>query len=182
MARQTKQPAVLREIFAALGDDPGVIAECVARPALAERLTENVYAHDQRFHRELKQRAEAELQAHNAVNEMRQTSAKYTEVEWLEGAPAESQPSDLQAESAAISMSTAEWHANADKLASIFQTPASAKHVDTSRLPCRAGEIDNLTSHAAPAHSHTSAQVTVTIRQLEAGTIPEPTLGQRLTP
>jgi hypothetical protein len=34
----TKQPRVLRELFAALGNDPVVIAECLARPVLAERL------------------------------------------------------------------------------------------------------------------------------------------------
>src|SRR6266536_1732387 len=38
IASQTKQPGVLREIFAALGNDPFVIAECLARPVLAERL------------------------------------------------------------------------------------------------------------------------------------------------
>ena len=39
MASHTKQPDVLREIFEALGNDPFVIAECLARPVLAERLT-----------------------------------------------------------------------------------------------------------------------------------------------
>lgn len=38
MAGHTKQPAVLREIFAALGNDPFVIAECLVRPVLAKRL------------------------------------------------------------------------------------------------------------------------------------------------
>ena len=38
MARDTKQPEVLRELFEALGNDPAVIAECLARPILAERL------------------------------------------------------------------------------------------------------------------------------------------------
>jgi hypothetical protein len=37
MASHTKQPDVLRELFAALGNDPFVIAECLARPLLAER-------------------------------------------------------------------------------------------------------------------------------------------------
>src|SRR5207247_10607025 len=32
------QPEVLRELFAALGNDPFVIAECLARPVLSERL------------------------------------------------------------------------------------------------------------------------------------------------
>ena len=38
IARHTKQPEVLRELFEALGNDPVVIAECLARPLLAERL------------------------------------------------------------------------------------------------------------------------------------------------
>src|SRR5437762_1185426 len=38
MASHTKQPGVLREIFAALGNDPFVIAECLARQVLAHRL------------------------------------------------------------------------------------------------------------------------------------------------
>src|SRR5712671_597702 len=38
MAQHTKQPEVLREIFQALGNDPFVIAECLARPVLAQRL------------------------------------------------------------------------------------------------------------------------------------------------
>ena len=37
MAKHTKQPEVLRELFAALGNDSFVIAECLARPTLAER-------------------------------------------------------------------------------------------------------------------------------------------------
>jgi hypothetical protein len=37
MASHTKQPEVLRELFDALGNDPFVIAECLARPLLAER-------------------------------------------------------------------------------------------------------------------------------------------------
>src|SRR5437762_12063218 len=38
MATNTKQPEVLRELFEALGNDPFVIAECLARPVLAQRL------------------------------------------------------------------------------------------------------------------------------------------------
>src|SRR3989440_4750771 len=38
MASHTKQPEVLRELFEALGNDPFVIAECLARPILAERM------------------------------------------------------------------------------------------------------------------------------------------------
>src|SRR5436190_13160689 len=49
MAKHTKESEVLRELFEALGNDPFVIAECLARPALAERLLTNWYAYDQRI-------------------------------------------------------------------------------------------------------------------------------------
>src|SRR6516162_1745553 len=41
MARNTKQPEVLRELFEALGNDPFVISECLARSVLSERLLAN---------------------------------------------------------------------------------------------------------------------------------------------
>ena len=74
---------MLREIFAALGNDPLVIAECLARPILTERLITELYAHDQRFHGELKRRAEAELRTHTTVTQMKQTSGLYSEIEWI---------------------------------------------------------------------------------------------------
>ena len=50
MARDTKQPEVLRELFEALGNDPAIIAECLARPILAERLIANFSAQGQTRH------------------------------------------------------------------------------------------------------------------------------------
>ena len=80
MAKHTKQPAVLRELFEALGNDPFVIAECLARPVLAERLTTNLYAHDQRIHGEVKvqpeyRRASAD---NRAPYDMAAASASYS--------------------------------------------------------------------------------------------------------
>src|SRR5437763_8362806 len=46
MAQHTKQPEVLRELFGALGNDPFVIAECLARPILTERLFADLSAQD----------------------------------------------------------------------------------------------------------------------------------------
>ncbi len=42
-SRETKQPEVLRKLWAALGNDPHLIAEMLARPALAQRLASNWY-------------------------------------------------------------------------------------------------------------------------------------------
>ena len=46
MANHTRQPEVLGELFEALGNDPFVIAECLARPILAERLVSSPGAYD----------------------------------------------------------------------------------------------------------------------------------------
>ncbi len=72
MAKHTKQPEVLHELFEALRNDPFVIAECLARPALSERLLTSCYAQDQRFFSELKLsagswRAGAENQTPNVI-------------------------------------------------------------------------------------------------------------------
>ena len=41
MASHTKQPEVLGELFAALGNDPLIIAECLAKPLIVERMLTN---------------------------------------------------------------------------------------------------------------------------------------------
>jgi len=61
MAAESQQGLVLEELFAALGNDPRLIAETLARPALSERLLRDSYAMDERFHGALRQRAETEL-------------------------------------------------------------------------------------------------------------------------
>ena len=43
MARDTRQPELLRELFEALGNAPFVIAECLARPVLAERMITSLH-------------------------------------------------------------------------------------------------------------------------------------------
>src|SRR5947208_8127630 len=48
MARHTRQPEVLRELFQTLGNEPFVIAECLARPVLAERLVTQLDAQDEK--------------------------------------------------------------------------------------------------------------------------------------
>ena len=47
IASHTKQPEVLRELFAVLGNDPFVIAECLARAVLTERFIADVSSQDQ---------------------------------------------------------------------------------------------------------------------------------------
>src|SRR5947209_8459842 len=137
IASHTKQPGLLREIFAALGNDPFVIAECLARPVLAERLITELYAHDQRFHGELKRRAEAELRTHRSVTRMKQTSGTYSEVEWIKSDSADpvaagvppAQPTRLPPQkpadtknTQALKMSSSEWQERVAKLAAQFDS------------------------------------------------------------
>jgi hypothetical protein len=77
MAKHTKQPEVLRELFAALGDDPFVIAECLARPAFAERSLTRLFTHDAGFDGELKQSSLAEVATMKVPVTMAVVSANY---------------------------------------------------------------------------------------------------------
>jgi N-acetylneuraminic acid mutarotase len=135
IAGHTKQPSVLREIFAALGNDPFVIAECLVRPVLAERLITELYAHDQRFHGELKRRAGTELRTHGSVSEMKQTSGIYTEMEWIKSDAADAveagvspaQPTRLplqkpadEKSAKAVKTDVSEWHESVEKLTPMF--------------------------------------------------------------
>jgi N-acetylneuraminic acid mutarotase len=51
-------PERLQELYAALGNDPFLIKECLVRPALVDRLTRNFYAFDSVLH--AKERAQAD--------------------------------------------------------------------------------------------------------------------------
>src|SRR6185369_9280585 len=81
MAQHTRHPEVLRELIQALGNDPFVIAECLARPALAERLLRSWYAYDDRIHGNLKRRATADLLTSPIVAQMKQLSGRYSEID-----------------------------------------------------------------------------------------------------
>jgi hypothetical protein len=121
MARHTKQPEVLQELFDALGNDPFVIAECLARPALAERLVTSWYAYDQRIHGELKLRAEADLQAHPAAGQMKQLSGKYSEIEFVKGNSDHGEANHGAEHS--VRLNDREWDETVQKLAATFNNP-----------------------------------------------------------
>src|SRR5882724_914695 len=135
MAKQTKQPEVLHELFEALGNDPFVIAECLARPALAERLLTSWYAYDDRIHGELKQRAESELQAHATVEQMTQTSARYGEIEFVKTDGADT--SDHRDAKHSVKVNNRQWDQTVQKLAATFDKPASNLIIGRDGLPGR---------------------------------------------
>ncbi len=79
MSANTRDGAMLRELYEALGSDAFVIAETLARQTLAERLVRNWYAYDSRFHSAVRAQAEAELAGATSVTAMRTMGGTYSE-------------------------------------------------------------------------------------------------------
>src|SRR5882724_9000 len=176
MASHTKQPGVLRELFAVLGNDPFVIAECLARPVLAERLLTELYAHDQRFHGELKRRAEADLRTHPSVREMKQTSGMYTEMEWIKSdstpdqdkggsaSPEDDAKANGQTRGAedGITMTSSEWQESVAKLAAQFHSQdivGQAPRLPNRGLAAGAAALQQTDAHTGTARPDPSGQI-----------------------
>ena len=150
MAKHTKQPEVLRELFEALGNDPFVIAECLVRPALAERLLTNSYAYDQRIHGELKERAKAELQAHGTVEQMKQTHGDYSEIEIVrsESAPGKENHENVKS----VRRNGREWEETVQKVAETFNIGGSKTDPSTDPGGCNnSAEAKNVGARAYQA-------------------------------
>jgi hypothetical protein len=79
MAKDSRDPKVLRELFAALGNDAFVIAETLARQTLADRLIRNWYANDTRFHADAQGKAEAARASCASVDCMKSMGGEYQE-------------------------------------------------------------------------------------------------------
>jgi hypothetical protein len=123
MAKHTKQPEVLHELFEALGNDPFVVAECLARPALADRLLTNWYAYDQRIHGTVKRRVEAELQKRTAVEQIKQLSRKYSAIEFVRKDSAYGKENHDVRHS--IKLTNREWSETMQELAATFKRARS---------------------------------------------------------
>ncbi|MCI0447133.1 hypothetical protein L0152_28490, partial [bacterium] len=124
MASDTKQPEVLRELWQALGNQPELIAESLARPILVDRLIRNAYNFDERFHGKLKLQITEELKRYRTPDQMRQMSGSYQEMEWIrvdQAAAAESFQKDSS------QLSSSQWNDWIRELNEIFNRP--------SRLP-----------------------------------------------
>ncbi len=73
MAQHTRQPEVLSELFEALGNDPFVIAECLVRPVLTERLLNDQYERADRGRGQRTKIGLKESSPANAENQMPDT-------------------------------------------------------------------------------------------------------------
>src|SRR5262245_28742087 len=83
MARDTRDPTMLKELFSALQNDPALIAECLARPVLVERLLRNHYASDSRQHAAARTAALAAVAAGIDVRDVTDPGSEVAEVTWI---------------------------------------------------------------------------------------------------
>jgi N-acetylneuraminic acid mutarotase len=120
MVRNTRSPDLLRELIAALDNDPFLVAECLARPALVNRMIRNWYARDARFHGALRQRAETVLATlPNVAAGMSELGGEYREVEWRL-APERTRAAVFDSghgEDAVIELDATEWREHVARLA-----------------------------------------------------------------
>jgi N-acetylneuraminic acid mutarotase len=88
-ARATRDPAMLRELWAALDGDPARVAECLVRPELAERRIKERYANDPSWQEAARQRAAREIGASTTLDDLRAGSGQLLEVDWQRTAAGE---------------------------------------------------------------------------------------------
>src|SRR5262249_28055893 len=120
--------------------------ECLVRPVLAERLLTNWYAYDETIHGELKQRAAAELQAHNSVEQMKELGGTYSEIEFIKS---DSGDISQQRNPRSVKLNSREWDETLQKLAATFRRAGS--HLTNGRNPAIAGGRLPLLSRSAYA-------------------------------
>jgi N-acetylneuraminic acid mutarotase len=138
MARESQRPHVLKEIFAALHNDPNVIAQCLVRPALSKRLLAQRYANDRRFHGEMRRVAEEELQTFHSLAALKASSGKYREIEWTKAGTDKAEGSAPHGSSRELK--AGEWNSRVEKLGRILQggkpagAPATIRDGAISRL------------------------------------------------
>jgi len=147
MAAETKDAATLRALFAALEDDAGLIAEYLAGPLLVDRRIRELYAFDDRFHSDLRERAEKELTRLAGIEGLAGIGDTYGEVEFtvlLEGDPA---PLPIAGESnvAFLTVTPREWSILLGELAGQFGVdgkPGASSDDALAQLPT--GKLSDL--------------------------------------
>jgi N-acetylneuraminic acid mutarotase len=140
MVASSRAPAILNELFAALGHDPLRIAECLARPALVDRLIRERYARDDRFHGELRRDAQLVLGRSTSVDRMAQMGGEYSEVEFHK---ANAVPGS---EDASVALDEKDWDRLVTRLAGAFGLREPPHTLGQTRLYPLATSIQGLTS------------------------------------
>ena len=92
MSVETRDPATLRELYAALGNDAFLIAETLARQTLVERLVRGAYSADERIHGALQKEAERKLAGVTDAAGLKALGGRYFEQTFVRTAVPERTP------------------------------------------------------------------------------------------
>ncbi len=130
-ARDTRDPEMLRDLRAALGNDPYKVAECLVRPEMTERRLRQWYAGDRGLHADTRERAERELAAGASLAALRTGSGTVETLEWVkdDGSASAPRPAGV------VTLPAAEWAEATADLASAFGVAAPALPVAAERGP-----------------------------------------------
>ncbi len=82
MVRGSRDPGALGAMFDALGRDPVLVAETIARPALVDRLIRSWYANDPRFHDAERREAERGFAAATTPEDLARIAPLYETTTW----------------------------------------------------------------------------------------------------
>ncbi len=150
MAKGTKDPATLKELYAELNNDPYVIAECLARPILADRAIRNWYANDERFHGETKAKAEAAFASVGSGGLSLCGDGSYHRVVYVLGADAEKSDVSVEAGQPAITLDPQQFRLKLKESpgdcdpAAMLETPSAFLLVRTALKTSARIEIETL--------------------------------------
>src|SRR5262249_37806671 len=118
-------------------------------------------------------RAEDKLQNHQSLNQMKQTSGTYTEIEWIRSDAAEDNPAPADATSVqGVKMNGSEWQESVAKLAARFGSIKSASARPDPALSKI--EVGALQRGGTPRHSGAATANqpdTDAITQIKTGTL-----------
>ena len=136
IARSTRLPERLLEVYHALGDDPFLVQECLARPALVTRLARERFAFDRAIHAGARREAEA-------LRERLRVAGELGEVAEDEDAFVIRVPSGVR------TVPKTTWEAWSEKETSLNPGSVHAVASTSASLPLPAGAVDAPFSCAA---------------------------------
>lgn len=119
MVKGSRDTNVLRDLFAALGNDPVLIADTLARQTLGDRLIHDWYAYDDRFHGDVRRKAESELALCRDVSCMRSMGGDYRETAWRHADSGRDAQPDGTLDHQTIRLSAGEWKNLRGRLAAL---------------------------------------------------------------
>jgi hypothetical protein len=162
MSRETKAPGTLRELFAALHNDPVLIAECLARPTLARRRVEAAFTGDARIHGARRAELAAKLIGVDNLAAFDHVSGEHAEIKYvLDGGAAAVKRAAVDPADRTIHLNRTEWDQEIARLAEALdvRTTHELSALPIGRVSRIAERDDRFVAFAIRAKDATSVTV-----------------------